>query len=472
MKIKNSASIKQIKLPDPLQKIAWDIVNQQGKIFLVGGWVRDWLLGISSKDYDLEIYGIELDELVKILSGYGTPNLVGKSFGVITMRISGINYDFAFPRTESKTGKGHRGFMVKPDSSLTFNEASSRRDFTINAMGIRIPELILEDPHGGQKDLEKRLLRHVSDAFSEDPLRAMRAIQFAARFELEIDSDTQGLCSKQPLEELPAERLFEEFKKLLLKANKPSIGLEWMRKMDMLRYFPELKALVGTKQDPIWHPEGDVWAHNNLVINAAAHIRDTEIDIDEEKAEFEKLALMFGALCHDLGKPATTVLKDGKWRSPAHSAWGERPARSFLARLTRDKKLVEQVIVYVREHLKPAQLYNARDVVKDSTIRRLSLKVDIEKLVRMAKADHFGRETPDALEESFEAGDWLLEKSRALQVLDSKPEPLLTGKMLLSLGMKPGPQVGNIIRESFDLQLEGKLETKEAVLEWAKKKLV
>src|SRR5690606_3365988 len=151
---------------------------------------------------------------------------VGKAFGVITMARDGAVYDFAFPRTERKTGEGHRGFDVTADPSLDFATASSRRDFTINAMGLRLPDFELVDCHGGRADLERGLLRHVSPAFSEDPLRALRAVQFAARFGFDIHPSTQALCAAQPLDELPRERLFAEFKKLLLLAARPSIGLE------------------------------------------------------------------------------------------------------------------------------------------------------------------------------------------------------------------------------------------------------
>ncbi len=457
-------------LPQVLIRISEKISRIGGEVYVVGGWVRDRLLNINSKDFDLEVYGIGKEALEKTLKEFGNPNFVGKAFGVYIMNVKGQNFDFAFPRREIKMGKGHKGFEVESDPAMDFKEASSRRDFTINAMGYRLSDGALVDPHGGFEDLEYKILRHVSDAFSEDPLRALRAVQFAARFDLDIHPATQKLCAEQPLEELPPERVYEEFKKLLLKAKKPSAGMEWLRKMDLLRFFPELEALIGVEQEPEWHPEGDVWVHNNMVIDEAAIIRDAEISDDAPDAEFEKISLMLGALCHDLGKPRTTVFKDGRWRSPAHDVMGERDTRRFLKRLTRDVKLIEQVVVFVREHLKPALLYNAREEITQSAIRRLSLKVDIQKLVRVAKADHFGRTTPDALARKFPAGEWLLEQSRFLNVLDERPKPLLNGKMLLKLGLKPGPIMGNWIRECFELQLEGQISTEEEAFAWAEKK--
>ena len=459
------APVSAQNLPTLLLSVAQDVEKAGGEAFLVGGWVRDHLLGIPCGDFDVEVYGLDLDKFLAILKKYGKPNLVGKAFGVITMTRDGQIFDFAFPRTENKTGGGHRGFEITADPHLDFATASSRRDFTINAMGLRLPNLELIDCHGGQEDLARGLLRHVSPAFSEDPLRALRAVQFAARFNLDIHPATQALCAAQPLEELPRERLFAEFKKLLLKADKPSIGLEWMRRLEMLRFFPELAALVGVPQEPEWHPEGDVWIHTLMVVDQAALLRTPQY------TEGENLALMIAALCHDLGKAFTTSHEGGRWRSPAHDVKGDRPTRAFLDRITRETDLIEAVVTLVREHLKPAMLYNSRDVIKPGAIRRLALRADIEKLVRLARADHLGRTTEESLAGLFPAGEWLLEESAKLSVLTEKPRPYLTGKYLLSLGAKPGPELGKIIQESFELQLEGDLASIEAAEEWAREKL-
>jgi tRNA nucleotidyltransferase (CCA-adding enzyme) len=452
-------------LPPVLLSIAREIQSAGGESYLVGGWVRDALRGIPCGDFDVEVYGLTMERLLALLKRFGKPNLVGKSFGVITMAIEGRIYDFAFPRQEMKTGAGHRGFEVNSDPTLDFATAASRRDFTVNAMGLRLPNLELMDCHDGQEDLRRKILRHISPAFSEDPLRALRAVQFAARFEFDIHPATQALCAMQPLEELPRERIFAEFKKLMLLARRPSIGLEWLRRLNMLRYFPELETLIGVPQEPDWHPEGDVWTHTLMVVDQAARLRG------EVEDEGEKFALMLGALCHDLGKPSTTVHSEGRWRSPAHDVRGEAPTRSFLERLTRETDLVQTIVTYVREHLRPALLYKARDEIKPGAIRRLALRVDIEKLVRVARADHLGRTTEEAVEGLFPAGEWLLEKSRQLDVLTQRPKPLLTGQYLMSLGMKPGPEMGEVIRECFELQLEGELSDLDAVQKWARGKI-
>src|SRR4051812_10173510 len=246
-------------LPKRLLDIAREIGEAGGALYIVGGWVRDLLRNRPSHDFDLEVYGLDMERLFNILVRHGKPNLVGKAFGIITMRLDDIDYDFAFPRTENKVGPGHKGFSVQPDPFLTFEQASSRRDFTLNSMGIKVPEMELADCHGGYRDLQAGVLRHVGPAFSEDPLRVLCAVQFAARFEFDIAPETQDLCRQLSLAELPMERIYGEFKKLMLKAARPSLGLEWMRKLGLLEYFPELKALIGVEQEPEWHPEGDVW---------------------------------------------------------------------------------------------------------------------------------------------------------------------------------------------------------------------
>ena len=147
-------------LPGRLLKIAGDIRAAGGRAFLVGGWVRDAMLGKSCRDYDIEVYDMAQDALVPLLSKYGRTNLVGKAFGVIHLAMKGLSLDFSFPRTENKVGYGHRGFVVHTDEKLSFKEAALRRDFTINAMGMELPELTLCDPYGGVDDLKAHRLKH------------------------------------------------------------------------------------------------------------------------------------------------------------------------------------------------------------------------------------------------------------------------------------------------------------------------
>ena len=169
-------------------------VRRIGRPRLVGGCVRDSLLGIPPGDWDVEVSGTDFDRLQAVLARFGGTDVVGRSFGTIKLRRDGRVYDFSLPRRESKTGSGHRGFKVTPEPSLSDSEAAARRDFTINSISWDPFNKELIDPHDGHADLRRRLLRHTSAAFSEDPLRVLRGMQFAARFDLRIAPETAAIC--------------------------------------------------------------------------------------------------------------------------------------------------------------------------------------------------------------------------------------------------------------------------------------
>ncbi len=432
--------------------IARAVRDADGRALVVGGWVRDRLLGITSKDIDIEVYGIPADRLRDLLTSFGRVDTVGESFTVY--KVGGI--DVSLPRRESKAGRGHKGFVVIGDPALSFTEAFRRRDFTINAIGWDPLGHDFIDPCGGRHDLQKRLLRAVDAAtFADDSLRVLRAIQFAARFQLRIDQPTAGLCRGIPLDDLPSERIWGECEKLLLRAERPSIGLTYARDLGITaKLFPELDALCGCPQEPEWHPEGDVWVHTLLVVDQA---RARIEDLDHACAA----ALMLGAVCHDFGKPATTAYIDGRIRSLEHEPLGVEPAAHFLDRLnvhTLDGYDVRaQVLGMVAHHLKPGSFHKTRDTVTDGAFRRLAQKVDLELLARIAKADCTGRTG----EFNCEAMDWFLDRARALGVEHEAPKPLLLGRHLLALGMTPGPQVGRILKQIYEKQLDGEIVTTE-----------
>ena len=453
-----------LALDAEILSIAQAISVAGGRALLVGGSVRDHFLQQPlSKDFDVEVYHLPADPLEVILKSFGSVSAVGKKFGVFKLSTPSSEYDFSFPRTENKIGVGHKGFRVALHEDTTFQTAASRRDFTINAMGYDMLSGEILDPFQGREDLKSKTLRHISPAFGEDPLRVLRAMQFVARFEFKIAPETVRLCQNLNLSELPKERICEEFKKLFLKAKRPSLGLKALNEMAMLKFFPEMKALQGVPQDPQWHPEGDVWTHTLMVVDEAAKLRS-----GAEKPDF---SLLLGALCHDFGKPSTTIFQKGRWRSPAHDVKGLPPTESFLKRLTHEQTLIDLVKVYVKEHLKPALLYHASDRVSDGAIRRLAMRVSIPDLIQIAQADHFGRTTPDALARQFPAGEWLLQRAEGLKVHETKPQPLLKGRHLLQLGMEPGPLMGQVIQESFELQLDGQLTHLEDTLAWAEGRL-
>jgi tRNA nucleotidyltransferase (CCA-adding enzyme) len=426
---------------------------------IVGGWVRDRLMGRPSKDVDVEVFGIPAERLKTLLDAIGRVDTVGEAFTVY--KVAGV--DVALPRRESKLGRGHKGFEVTGDPSLSLAEAARRRDFTINAISWDPLTDDYVDPHGGRLDLERRVLRAVDpQTFSDDSLRVLRAIQFAARFDLTLDPATRELCRAIPLNDLPPERIWTEIEKLLLQAPRPSVGLELALDLGVIdRLFPELRGLVGCPQEPEWHPEGDVWVHTLLVVDRA---RERIDDLSRP----HQIALMLGALTHDVGKPATTAVIDGRIRSMNHEEEGVRPAAALLDRLNVHSfdgfDVRREVLGMVANHLKPGAFYKTRDRVGDGAFRRLAAKIDLELLARVAKADCLGR-TGDF---DCSAMDWFLERARALGVQHAPPAPLVLGRHLLALGLEPGPKIGEILRAIYEKQLDGEITTTEEGIEVAR----
>lgn len=427
-----------------------------GRAMLVGGCVRDELMGVEPKDWDLEVYGVEPDRLRELLDQFGDVNVVGEAFTVYKI---GLDLDVSLPRRERKVGKGHRGFVVEGDPEMAFEEACSRRDFTVNAI-LRDPltgEIV--DPFNGREDIERKVLRHVSsETFAEDSLRVLRAAQFAARFELDIAPETVELCRTIDVTDLPKERIWGEIEKLLLLAQRPSIGLKWLYDLGVVdQIFPEMKALVGVPQEPAWHPEGDVDVHTLMVVDEARMLID---DLPYEK----QVTVMLGALAHDFGKPPTTQFFDGRWRSHSHDEAGVEPTLSFLDTLgiftLNGYDVRNQVVQLVRYHLKPGEYYKAKSPVGDGAFRRLARKVEPDLLYRVAKADSLGR-YPDGDRSRMifgsEAQEWFIERVRELQIEKKAPDPILMGRHLIELGLKPGPEFKRILDAVYEMQLDGKV---------------
>ena len=247
-----------------LKNIVKAIEKANGKCLLIGGGVIDTILNIPVKDWDIEVYGLSYNDLLELLTVFGKPNLVGKSFGIIKVTVNNIDFDFSIPRIENRVGVGHKGFIVELKPELTPKEAALRRDITINSMYIDLHNGELIDPFNGQEDLFNGVIRVTNSAtFTEDPLRVLRIMQILPRKGRIVDANTIELCKTMinEFDLLPKERVFEEFKKLLLKAKMPSLGLQFLKDCGWIIHFPELEALIGCKQHPKWHPEGDVWAH-------------------------------------------------------------------------------------------------------------------------------------------------------------------------------------------------------------------
>ena len=436
---------------DAVREVARLAKSAGGRALLVGGCVRDSILGgaHAPKDFDIEVYGLSPDRLRDVLSTKFQLDLVGASFGVF--KLKGHDIDVALPRRETKLGLGHRAFEMEHDPSLTLEEASARRDFTVNAIYEDPLTGEMLDPWNGRKDLEAGVLRHVSPHFSEDPLRVLRGMQFIARFGLSPAPETIEMCRGMTQENLAHERLMGEWSKLLLQGAKISSGLEFLRAVGWLRFYPELERLVGCEQDPEWHPEGDVWNHTLACLDSYAAAR--------RAGGQDELTIALAVLCHDFGKPYCTKFDPVKKRirSLGHDEAGVEPTLSFLRRLTAEERLLRDVPPLVRLHMRPFAMW--RDKSSDGAVRRLATQVvSIDALVRVAAADST---LPEAC-------DWLLAQARRLEVEASAPKPIVKGRDLIAMGMKPGAGFGPILKKAYDAQLEGAFSDLDGGLEFVR----
>jgi len=469
-------------------RLAAAVRDAGGRALLVGGWVRDAIRRRLAdaddpppeQEFDVEVYGLAAERLTPVLARFGSVRLVGESFAVYKIiqppappaggqeerGAAAPAIDVSLPRRDTKVGPGHRGFEVQGDPGLGFRDATRRRDFTVNAMLFDPLTGETVDLWGGIDDLRSGILRAVDPVtFVEDSLRVLRAMQFAARLEFDIDPATVALCRSIDLADLPAERIWGEFEKLFLLAARPSLGLAWAERLAVIdRLFPEVKALVGCPQEPEWHPEGDVWTHTLLALDQA---RLEAEDLPPER----RLTIMLAVLCHDLGKPATTAVVEGRIRSYEHEEAGIAPTRALLDRLNvhtlRGYDARRQVIELVAHHLTPSHYYKNRDNVGDGAFRRLAARLEPELLYRVSRADCLGRTGSF----STEAQEWFIGRVRTLSVERRPPRPLLLGRHLLEMGLAPGPRVGRITRAVYELQLDGKVSDLESARRVARRLL-
>lgn len=447
--------IENPALGEPLRQIEELIRRAGGRTWLVGGCVRDLLLGRQPRDLDLEIFGIPPGQIHALLAEHFSVQFVGKAFAVF--KLQGAPIDISIPSRRLGDSASVPGLLRQSDPHMDIDEALARRDFTMNSIAWDPDTLELRDPFNGRDDLAARRLRHTSDRFAEDPLRVLRGMQLAARFELTAAPETVALCKTLTQDGQPGERLWEEWKKLILQGIRPSLGLRFLSDCDWLRFYPELAALQGCPQDPTWHPEGDVWTHTLHCLDWFARERTGNQEDD--------LIVGLGVLCHDFGKPATTKEEFGHITSRGHEPEGEVPTRSFLARLTNQEDLVNEVTTLVLCHLRPRALFDAR--ASDSAVRRLARQVRrIDRLVRVARADHAGR--PPKPFDGFPAGEWLLEQARRLAVDVQAPAPIVMGRHLLDLGVQPGPEMGRLLEECYEAQLDGVFSTLDEGLAFAR----
>lgn len=438
-------------IPDGLRRILGETPDLKSA-YLVGGCVRDWWLKQPIKDFDIEVFGVNYEQLVRALGRWGRTDLVGRSFGVVKLTTrAGDTFDFSIPRRDSKVAPGHRGFAVDFDPGITPRDAAARRDFTINSLMFDPRRGEVLDFFGGQEDLRAGVLRHTSSAFVEDPLRVLRGMQFAGRFRLQAAPETIALCRqiKAGYGELAVERVREEWFKWAEKSVAPSAGLRFLEATEWIEHFPEINVLRGVPQDPEWHPEGDVFTHTGHCLDALVTLPGW-LEADAESRIVYSLAV----LAHDFAKPQMTreELKDGRIRlvSPGHEEAGGPLAEQFLARINAPIAIRQRVLPLVTNHMAHLQ------GISDRGVRRLARRLapeNVRSLLVVITADQFGR--PPRPREISEGTRELERRATALQVQSSAPKAVLLGRHLIELGLKPGKNFGEILDAAYEAQLEG-----------------
>ncbi|HEV7890379.1 MAG TPA: HD domain-containing protein [Pyrinomonadaceae bacterium] len=457
-------------VPEKILRLARAVREAGGRALMVGGCVRDRLMGRGAKDWDVEVYGVEPERLRELLDRMGRVNIVGEAFTVYKL---GRDLDVSIPRRERKTGRGHRAFYIEGDPAMSVEDAARRRDFTVNAILEDPLDGELLDPFGGRADIESKLLRAVSpETFVEDSLRVLRAAQFAARFGFMVEEKTVELCRSIDLTDLPSERVWGELEKILLAAREPSVGLRWLDTLGATRQlFPEIDALKNVPQEKEWHPEGDVFVHTLLVCDRARELVD---DLDYQR----RVTVMLAALCHDFGKPSTTEFVEGRIRSRGHEEAGVAPTLSFLDRLRvftlEGYDVRAQTVALVADHLKPGEFYRTREEVTDGAFRRLARRCELELLYRVAKADSLGRNAPWVPRERWftsDAQEWFIERARELAIERKPPARLLMGRHLVEMGLEPSPLFSKVLDAVYEMQLDNRVRTLDEAREAARSML-
>lgn len=444
------------RLSPDVERVLATIRTAGGQPMLVGGWVRDALLGSPSKDIDIEVYGLTFAALAEALGRAGRVDEVGKSYGVLKVRAGTTDLDVNVPRRERKVSAGHRGFDVAPDMRLGFAEASARRDFTINALLADPATGEVIDCHGGLADLDAGVLRHTSEAFAEDPLRVLRAVQFAARFGFRLAPSTVLQCWSLigSYAELSVERVWGEWEKIGTRGTHVSRALSVLAAAGWEPHFPQLMALHGVEQDPEWHPEGDVHVHSGLAADQAARLAD-----EAGLTGTDRLVIVFAALLHDLGKVTHTQHDGDRITSHGHAAAGVEPAAAFLRSIGCPEAITARILPLIREHMN-CQGRPARPAVR--RLARRLVPATLAELALVCAADAKGRGDPDAWST---AGPWF-EMGRGLKVDERPAKGLLTGDHLIAAGMRPGPPFKVILAEALAAQDAGEFADEDGAVRW------
>lgn len=423
------------------EKIAGEVEKAGGHTYYVGGFVRDRIMGIDNKDVDIEIHGISPEKLGDILDSLGKRTEMGASFGIYGLR--GYGLDIAMPRKEEATGRGHKDFAVYVDPYLGTYKAALRRDFTMNALMEDVLTGKVIDHFDGIGDLHRGILRHVnSETFVEDPLRVLRAAQFAARFSFALAPETVELAKTMDLSALASERVFGELEKALLKADRPSVFFREMIQMQqMTLWFPEVEKLQHIAQNPAYHPEGDVYVHSMQVLDRAAACRHQAKDA---------MSFMLAALVHDFGKITATKRTEKGIQAIGHETEGLPLVETFIRRLTSEVQLRKYVLNMTKLHMRPYQLAADHAGLK-ATNRMFDASVDPQGLLLLAGCDRGGR--PENEKELQEYNAFL--KKRLQQFEEIMARPCVMGADLVRAGLKPGPAFSEVLAFAHDLRLSG-----------------
>jgi tRNA nucleotidyltransferase (CCA-adding enzyme) len=370
-----------------IQEVAIRIKQAGGRLFYVGGGVRDELMGLSVKDKDYCVTGLTQDGFLELF-----PNafLAGQQFPVFRLSVDGRTTEFALARVERKIAEGHTGFHVESSPEVTIEQDLFRRDLTINAIARDVLTGELVDPFGGQADIQSRVIRAVSDAFSEDPLRVYRAARFHAQFEFDIDDHTLGMMRdlRHELDSLSVERVFAELRKALT-VKRPSLFFRALESAGVLDvHFPEIHALIGVPQPVKWHPEGDAFEHSMQVLDAAARHTD-------------RVEVRFAALVHDVGKARTP--RD-KWPSHhGHEAAGVPVVKGMCKRLKLPVEWCKAASFATEHHMKVHHLNQMKPIkVVDLLTSAHKNPLGVNGFAVVGLADVQGRGNPQVRDENAE----------------------------------------------------------------------
>lgn len=441
-----------IDIPTRVQTTMATLDAAGGRPLIVGGFVRDRImtkLGLPdatiSKDVDLEVR-LPVEALITVLRTIGHVDAVGAAFGVLKLTLDdGEQFDVSVPRTESKSGNGHKGFIVEANAELSIAEAAARRDFTMNSVAADMTGLV-HDPFNGIEDIKSGILRATSARFVEDPLRVLRGMQFASRFNMHMDATTAAisLAILDEFSTLSAERIWVEWQKWARGAH-PSAGLQVLIDTQWIDAFPMLSALQTTEQDSIWHPEGSVWNHTLLAVNQAASIARRE---HLNNADTEQLVL--ATLLHDVGKPETTTVSNGRIISHGHDRWGGVLASAFLKGMRAPLDTNWAITNLVGEHMVHTGAQPTPNVVR-RLANRLAPHTNVHMLALLVEADASGRSPAPAANPMAE---WVT-VANSLNIAANGPVPIVLGRHLINAGMFPGPHFGPILKAAFNAQLDG-----------------